>query len=81
MENYALFTIFWRTLFPSNFFYNDKALYFFGLTLANHIWHMGVSPRDDMSWYHDLDTTLKFDLEVKLIGFLTCFRVRPITFL
>ena len=30
---------------------------------------------------HDPDTTLNFDLKVKFIGFLTCFRVWPITFL
>ena len=34
-----------------------------------------------VAYIHDPDTTLNFDLKVKFIGFLTCFRVRPITFL
>ena len=49
--------------------------FFFGLTLAYHIWHIGVS----VAYIHDPDTTLNFDLKVKFIGFLTCFCVRPIT--
>ena len=34
-----------------------------------------------VAYIHDPDMTLNFDLNVKFIGFLTCFRVRPITFL
>ena len=34
-----------------------------------------------VAYIYDSDTTLNFDLKVKLLGFLTCFRVRPITFL
>ena len=41
-----------------------------------------VSPkRRCVAYIHDPDTTLSFDLNVKFIGFLTCFRVRSITFL
>ena len=53
---------------------------FFGLTLAKHIWHIGVSPWDEIVGnIHDPDTTLNFDLKVKFIEFLTCFRVSTIT--
>ena len=46
-----------------------------------HIWHMGVSPRDDVSrTLYDPDLTLTFDLKVKFIKFLPCLRVRPVTF-
>ena len=30
-----------------------------------------------VTYIHDPDTTLNFDLKVKFIGFLTCFHVRP----
>ena len=33
-----------------------------------------------VKYFHDPDMTLFFDLKVKFIGFLTCFRVRPKTF-
>ena len=39
-----------------------------------------ITMRGCVKYIHDPDTTLNFDLKVKFIGFLTCFRVRPITF-
>ena len=48
-----------------------RPITFFGLTLAYHIWHMVLSPWEDVS-IHDPDTTMTFDLKVKLIGFMTC---------
>ena len=39
-----------------------------------------ITMRPSVTYIHDSDTTLNFDLKVKFIGFLTCFRVRPITF-
>ena len=42
--------------------------------------HGCITMRQCVAYIHDPDTTLNFDLKVKFIGFLTCFRVRPITF-
>ena len=42
--------------------------------------HGCITMRRCVAYIHDPDTTLNFDLKIKLIGFLTCFRVRPITF-
>ena len=39
-----------------------------------------ITMRRCVAYIHDPDTTLNFDLKVKFIGFLTCFRVQPITF-
>ena len=41
---------------------------------------MGVSLRGCIAYILDPDTTLTFDLKVKFIGFLTCFRARPVIF-
>ena len=43
--------------------------------------HGCITMRPCVAYIHDPDTTLNFDLKVKFIGFLTCFRVQPITFL
>ena len=42
--------------------------------------HGCITIRRCVVYIHDPDTTLNFDLKVKFIGFLTCFRVWPITF-
>ena len=42
--------------------------------------HGCITMRGCVGYIHDPDTTVNFDLKVKFIGFLTCFRVRPITF-
>ena len=51
--------------------------YFFYLKSAYHIWHMCLSPWEDMSCTYMM-LTLTFDLKVKLKGFL-CLRVRPVS--
>ena len=43
--------------------------------------HGCITIRQCVAYIHDPDTTFNFDLKVKFIGFWTCFRVRPITFL
>ena len=53
---------------------------FLALTLAYHIWHMGVSQWDNVnvhswSWYN-MDTTLTCT-QVQTLRFLTCLFVRP----
>ena len=40
-----------------------------------------INTSQQIAYIHDPDSTLNFDLKVKFIGFLTCFHVRPITFL
>ena len=40
-----------------------------------------INTSQQIAYIHDPDTTVNFDLKVKFIGFLTCFHVRPITFL
>ena len=52
--------------------------------LISHIYNespcLSVTMRKyDTTYIRDPDTNLNFDLKVKFIGFLTCFRVRPIT--
>ena len=42
--------------------------------------HWCITMRRCVAYIHDPDTTLNFYIKVKFIGFLTCFRVRPITF-
>ena len=42
--------------------------------------HVGITMRQCVAYIHDPDTTLNFALKVKFIGFLTCIRVRAITF-
>ena len=39
-----------------------------------------INMRRCVAYIHDPDTTFNFDLKVKFIGFLTCFRFRLITF-
>ena len=46
----------------------------------SYLAHGYITMRRCVAYIHDPDTTLNFDLKVKFIGFLTCFRVRPITF-
>ena len=53
---------------------------FFGLTLAYHIWHIGITMRRCVAYINDPDTTLTFDLKVNFIRFLTCFCVWLISF-
>ena len=40
-----------------------------------------ITTRGCVKYIHDRDTTLNFDFMVIFIGFLTCFRFLPITFL
>ena len=47
-----------------------------GLPYLAHGW---ITMRRCVAYIHGPDTTLNFDLKVKFIGFLTCFRVRHIT--
>ena len=42
--------------------------------------HWCMTMRRCVAHIHDPESTLTFDLKVKFIGFLTCFRVRLITF-
>ena len=42
--------------------------------------HGCIIMRRCVAYINDPDTILNFDLKVKFIEFLTCFRVRPITF-
>ena len=42
--------------------------------------HGSITIRRCVMYIHDPDTTLNFDLKVKFIGFLTCLRVRPVTY-
>ena len=42
--------------------------------------HGRITMRRCVAYIDYRDTSLNFDLKVKFIGFLTCFRVRPITF-
>ena len=49
-------------------------------TVLPYLAHGCITIRRCVMYIHDTDTTLNFDLKVKFVGFLTCFRVRPITF-
>ena len=53
-------------------------LVWFDISLP-YLAHRCITMRRCVKYIHNPDTTLNFDLKVKFIGFLTCFRVRPIT--
>ena len=57
---------------PITFLWFDIGLPYFA--------HGCITMRRCVTYIHDPDTTLNFDLKVKFIGFLTCFHVPPITF-
>ena len=55
---------------PITFFWFDIGL--------PYLAHGCITMRRCVTYIHDPDATLNFDLKVKFIGFLTCFHVRPI---
>ena len=55
--------------------------YFFWFDIGlPYLAHGCITMRRYVAYIHGPDTTFNFDLKVKFIGFLTCFRVRHITF-
>ena len=50
-------------------------------TSLPYLAHGCITIRRCVEYINNPETTLDFGLKVKFIGFLTCFRVRPITFL
>ena len=59
-------------VWPIRFFWFDIGL--------PYVAHGCITIRQCVTYIHDPESTLTFDLEVKFIGIFTCFRVRPISF-
>ena len=47
-------------------------------TVISYLAHLFITIRGCVTYIHDPDTTLIFDLKIKYIGFLTCLQVRPV---
>ena len=57
-----------------------RPITFFGFDFGiQYFAHGCITIRRCVAYIQDPDTTLNLDLKVKFIGFLKCFRVRPIT--